>query len=128
MIGRFENRVSYERKIFKEKICKVNELRLDIIGGRQVDESSVSNIYCKSGEDYLVYVPDFDIYAEGKSFLCAVELARGAISLKGICMEDKEMKLPKSSTYKEATEKAKADIEDFDYTVGILTMVDIDFR
>ena len=81
----------------------------------------------KEGEDYLVYVPDFDIYTEGESFPDAVEMARDAIGLKGICMEDEGMELPKASTYEEAIEKAKEDTEDFDYTVGTLTMVDIDF-
>lgn len=78
-------------------------------------------------ESYLVYVPDFDIYTEGNSFPDAVEMARDAIGLKGICMEDDGLELPCSSTYEEAVEKAKEDTEDFDYTSGVLTMVDIDF-
>lgn len=81
----------------------------------------------KDKKDYLVYVPDFDIYTEGESFPDAVEMVRDAIGLKGICMEDEGMELPKSSTYEEATEKAKEDTEEFDFTVGTLSMVDIDF-
>lgn len=42
-------------------------------------------------------------------------------------MEDEGMELPKSSSYEEATEKAKEDTEEFDFTVGTLSMVDIDF-
>lgn len=46
--------------------------------------------------DYLVFVPDFEIYTEGKSVTDAMEMA-------------------------------KADTEIFDYSQGIVTMVDIDF-
>lgn len=81
----------------------------------------------KDKKDYLVYVPDFDIYTEGKSFSDAIEMARDAIGLKGICMEDEGMKLPKASTCEKAIEKAKEDAEDFDYTKGTLIMIKIDF-
>ena len=37
-----------------------------------------------SGSDYLVYVPDMDIYTEGKSLTDAIEMARDAIGLKKI--------------------------------------------
>ena len=40
------------------------------------------------GKDFLVYVPDMDIYTEGKSMVDAMEMARDAIGLKGIDMED----------------------------------------
>jgi predicted RNase H-like HicB family nuclease len=33
--------------------------------------------------DFLVYVPDMDIYTEGKSMVEAIEMARDAIGLKG---------------------------------------------
>lgn len=52
---------------------------------------------------------------------------RDAIGLKGICMEDEGMKLPKASTCEKAIEKAKEDAEDFDYTKGTLIMIKIDF-
>ena len=81
----------------------------------------------KEGDCYLVYVPDFDIYTEGESFADAVEMARDAIGLKGISLEDDNIPLPESSTYEAATAKAKEDTEIFDYTTGTLTMVDIDF-
>ena len=36
------------------------------------------------GSDYLVYVPDMEIYTEGKSVADAMEMARDAIGLKGM--------------------------------------------
>lgn len=80
-----------------------------------------------SGVDYLVYVPDMDIYTEGKSITDAIEMARDAIGLKGIDFEDDGKEIPVASDYEAATAKAKEDTEDFDYTQGMLTMVDVDF-
>lgn len=80
-----------------------------------------------SGNDYLVYVPDMDIYTEGSSMADAIEMARDAIGLKGIDLQDDGKDIPDPSGYEAATTKAKEDTEDFDYTKGILTMVDVDF-
>lgn len=77
--------------------------------------------------EYLVYVPDMDIYTEGKSMVNAIEMARDAIGLKGIDLEDDGVTLPASSTREEAIAKAEADTEIFDYSKGVLTLVDIDF-
>ncbi len=81
----------------------------------------------KYAKDYLVYVPDMDIYTEGTSMADAIEMARDAIGLKGIDLEDDGKELPTPSTQKEAIQKAKEDTEIFDYSTGILTWVDIDF-
>lgn len=80
-----------------------------------------------SGNDYLVYVPDLDIYTEGHSLTDAIEMARDAIGLKGIDLQDDGKDIPDPSSYEDATAKAKEDTEDFDYTQGMLTMVDVDF-
>lgn len=80
-----------------------------------------------SGSDYLVYVPDMDIYTEGHDVINAIEMARDAIGLKGIDLENDRKEIPRASNYEAATAKAKEDIEDFDYTQGMLTMVDVDF-
>lgn len=77
--------------------------------------------------DYLVYVPDWDIYTEGKTMADAIEMARDAIGLKGIDYEDDNKEMPIPSTHIEALEMAKADTEIFDYSTGILSMIDIDF-
>lgn len=79
------------------------------------------------GQDYLVYVPDMDIYTEGHCMTDAIEMARDAIGLKGIDFEDDGKSIPVASDYQSALAKAKEDTEDFDYTQGILTMVDVDF-
>ena len=76
---------------------------------------------------FLVYIPDMDIYTEGTSFADAIEMARDAIGLKGIDLEDDGIELPFPSTQEEAVSKAKEDTEIFDYSTGLLTYVDIDF-
>lgn len=78
-------------------------------------------------QDYLVYVPDMDIYTEGKSMTDAIEMARDAIGLKGIDLEDDQKKLPEASSYDKAIRKAQEDTEDLDFSKGTLTLVDIDF-
>lgn len=78
-------------------------------------------------KDFLVFVPDWDIYTEGHSLLDAMEMARDAIGLKGIDYEDDSKIFPQASNYEEAMQKAKSDTELFDYSQGLLTMVDVDF-
>lgn len=77
--------------------------------------------------DFLVYVPDMDIYTEGRSMADAIEMARDAIGLKGIDLEDDQKNLPAASTYTEAIRKAQEDTEDIDFSAGTLTLVDVDF-
>ena len=82
-----------------------------------------------AGDDYLVYVPDMDIYTEGHSLEDAIDMARDAIGLKGVDFQNDGKTIPEASNYEKAVAKAKEDMEgeDFDYTQGILTMVDVDF-
>lgn len=81
-----------------------------------------------NGADYLVYVPDLDLYTEGTSLPDAIEMARDAIGLKGIDFEDDKKMIPEASDYSQAIAKAREDTEDFDYTKGTLTLVDVDFE
>ena len=76
---------------------------------------------------FLVYVPDWDIYTEGKDVLNAMEMSRDAIGLKGIDFQDDGKELPKASNYGDALQKAKKDVGIFNYSKGMLTMVDVDF-
>lgn len=76
---------------------------------------------------YLVCVPDMDIFTEGSTFADAMEMARDAIGLSGISMEDNGEKLPEPSTQERAVEKVKADTAEMDFSKGILTFVDVDF-
>jgi len=80
------------------------------------------------GKDFLAYVPDWEIYTEGKSFVDAIEMVRDAIGLKGIDKEDDRLDFPRISTYDEALEIAKKEAdEDIDFSTGIQTLVDVDF-
>ena len=82
----------------------------------------------KINNNYLVFVPDMKIYTEGTSIADAIEMARDAIGLKGIDLEDENIELPKPSDADKAIELAKEDAdEDFDYSTGLLTYVDVDF-
>ena len=81
------------------------------------------------GKDYLVYVPDLELYTEGKSMAEAMEMARDAIGLKGVDYMKDTKTLPEPSNATEAINKAKEEAdEDFDYSDGILTLVDVDFE
>lgn len=78
-------------------------------------------------KEYLVYVPDLDIYTEGKTMADAIEMARDAIGLKGIDYEDDTKTLPSPSSRENALAMAKAKTDIFDYSTGILTLVDVNF-
>lgn len=84
-------------------------------------------LIAQSEDGYLVYIPDMDIYTEGGSMADAMEMARDAIGLKGIDMEDEGIQIPQPSDYETALCIAGKDTEEFDYTSGVLTLVDIDF-
>lgn len=86
-------------------------------------------VFIKKWEtDYLVYVPDMDIYTEGKSMVDAIEMARDAIGLKGMEYEDDKLDIPHPSGFDSAIQKVRTDVdEDFSYLDGILTLVDVDF-
>ncbi|MDE5781500.1 MAG: type II toxin-antitoxin system HicB family antitoxin [Lachnospiraceae bacterium] len=78
-------------------------------------------------DTFLVYVPDLEIYTEGSSFEDAISMARDAIGIHGITLEDEGSEIASPTDYAHALEKAKEDTEVFDYSKGILTMVDVDF-
>ena len=63
------------------------------------------------GNDYLVYVPDMEIYTEGKSVADAMEMARDAIGLKGMDYLENNVELPIPSDKDIASRKAKADAD-----------------
>ena len=76
---------------------------------------------------FLVYVPDLAIYTEGRDMADAICMARDAIGLKGIALEDENIELPEPSTYSRCVALAKENNDIFDYSQGIPTMVDVDF-
>ena len=57
----------------------------------------------------------------------AMEMARDAIGLKGIDLEDDEKEIPTASDYDNAFRMARENSDIFDYSQGILTMVDVNF-
>lgn len=65
----------------------------------------------------VVYVPDFDINTQGKDVAEAMEMARDAIGIMGIDMEDDNEKLPEPTKITDV----KADKD------SIVTLVDVDF-
>ncbi|MCM1441703.1 MAG: type II toxin-antitoxin system HicB family antitoxin [Roseburia sp.] len=65
---------------------------------------------------YLVYIPDFDINTEGTSLDDALYMARDAIGLVGICMEDDGKAIPAASELKPACESNQ-----------LTALIDIDF-
>lgn len=66
--------------------------------------------------DYLVYVPDFDINTEGTSLDDALYMARDAIGLVGICMEDDGKQIPAPAALKPECEDGQ-----------LVALIDIDF-
>ena len=94
---------------------------------KQVYPTFILNTNDDSEHSFLVCVPDLEIFTEGDSFSDAIEMARDAIGLAGISMEDNGEELPIPSTQETAIEKVRQDTEILDFSKGILTYVDVDF-
>lgn len=74
-------------------------------------------IVLTQGEKFIVvYVPDFDINTQGTDYADAIEMARDAIGIIGIDMEDDGEDLP-----------APSPVSSVDSAGGIVTLVDVDF-
>lgn len=65
----------------------------------------------------VVYIPDFNINTQGADYAEAMEMARDAIGLMGIDMEDEKEPLPAPSSLSAVRETA----------AGVVTLVDVDF-
>ncbi|MCI9150541.1 MAG: HicB family protein [Lachnospiraceae bacterium] len=94
---------------------------------KQVYPTFILNTNDGSEHPFLVCVPDMEIFTEGDTFADAIEMARDAIGVTGISMEDREEALPVPSDQGAAMEKVKQNSEDMDFAKGILTYVDVDF-
>jgi len=76
-------------------------------------------IIISKGKKYLVvYIPDFDINTQGIDEADAMEMARDAIGIVGIDMEDANEVLPKPSMLAKIRKTSETDI---------ITLVDVDF-
>ncbi|MCM1099880.1 MAG: type II toxin-antitoxin system HicB family antitoxin [Clostridium sp.] len=67
---------------------------------------------------YVVYIPDFNINTEGDTLTEAIEMARDAIGVVGIDMEDEGEVLPEPTVFSEVKTDSATDI---------VTLVDVDF-
>ena len=73
-------------------------------------------VISKENDGYYVEIPDFDMATQGEDIADAMAMARDAIGIMGIDMEDEGKTLPVPGSVKfEATEK------------DIVTLVDVDF-
>jgi predicted RNase H-like HicB family nuclease len=66
----------------------------------------------------VVYAPDFDINTQGADVADAMEMARDAIGVIGIDMQDDGERLPKPSPLSKMRKE---------YADAIITLVDVDF-
>lgn len=67
---------------------------------------------------FIVYVPDFNINTEGNDLTEAIEMARDAISVAGLVMENENQMLPEPSDINAVKKESESDI---------VTLVDVDF-
>lgn len=68
---------------------------------------------------FTSYMPDFDINSQGEDLADAIEMARDAIGIMGIDMEDDGKSLPTPSSLASAQTQAPTD--------GFVSLVDVDF-
>lgn len=69
-------------------------------------------------EKIVVYIPDFNINTQGSDIADAMEMARDAIGIMGIDMEDEGEILPEGSSFSEMKDA---------YSDDVVTLVDVDF-
>ena len=72
----------------------------------------------------LVEVPDMEVFTQGEDVADAISMARDAIGLKGISMEDAGEVIPKASKITDVNVK---DSEFFSEGNTVVALVDIDF-
>lgn len=79
-------------------------------------------VLSKNGDGYFVTVPDFDVNTEGKDVADAIAMARDAIGLNILQLQDEEKVVPEpySRYFQMSTDVDKCRNDD------ILTLVDID--
>ena len=75
-------------------------------------------IMSQGASHIVVFVPDFNINTQGSDYADAMEMARDAIGLVGIDMEDEQEPLPQPSTLSSVIKEHETDR---------ITLVDVDF-
>lgn len=94
---------------------------------KQVYPTFILDMNDGSLHPFLVCVPDMDILTEGDTLAEAIEMARDAIGLAGVSMEDNKEQLPVPSQRSAALEKLPQNMDGIDFSKGIFTYVDVDF-
>ncbi|MCI9019513.1 MAG: HicB family protein [Eubacterium sp.] len=75
-------------------------------------------VILSQGKNFIVvYIPDFEINTQGKDIAQAMEMARDAIGIMGIDMEDDGESLP-----------APTPVSEIRIDSDIVTLVDVDFQ
>ena len=69
-------------------------------------------------DGFVVYIPDFHANTQGKDLTEAIEMARDAIGIMGIDMEDEKEALPEASAVSAVQKESEKDI---------ISLVDVDF-
>lgn len=75
-------------------------------------------VMSKGAKYIVVFIPDFNINTQGTDYADAMEMARDAIGLMGIDMEDEKEALPCPSSVASISKEHEDDI---------ITLVDVDF-
>lgn len=81
-------------------------------------------IFTQADDVVLIEVPDMGILTEGKDIADAVEMARDAIGLKGISLEDDKLEVPEPSEMSDIDIQKGTFIED---GKSFVSLVDVDF-
>lgn len=81
-------------------------------------------IFTQTNDVVLVEVPDLGILTEGKDMQNAIEMARDAIGLTGISMQDKGEAIPEPTNFRKINILEGTFSEDGE---SYLSLVDIDF-
>ena len=77
-------------------------------------------IIMTQGKEFIVvFIPDFNINTQGKDIPDAIEMARDAIGLMGIDMQDDGEALPEATSLAQAQDAAPAG--------ALVSLVDVDF-
>lgn len=79
--------------------------------------------FTKTDSVILVEVPDLEILTEGKDMADAIEMARDAIELKCVCLEDDKIDIPEPSDVRTLDIKKCVFVEEGD---TVISFVDID--
>lgn len=78
-------------------------------------------IIMTQGKEFIVvFIPDFNVNTQGKDVLDAIEMARDAIGIMGIDMQDDGEPLPEASSL--------ADVQRTAPEGAVVSLVDIDFE